>query len=347
MKKISNFNLISLMIIILFTTVYGEGIYVIIKESGIDAYIGVLFSIIISIPFLLIFNFLFNYEPSLNIFEKNKKLFKYSFIPNLIFVLFSILISCIQFFNLTNFLVSQFLSETNPFIIGFIFSVLIIYLCSKDLSSLFKTSTIFLIINFNLFFISILGLFNEFSFKNLFPILENGIYFPFISAIKIFLINICPLFLVLFVPKDKIINYNKNNTFISYFVYIILSLLMLIFTIGVLGGDLVKLYQYPEYIVLRRINFLNFLTRIENILFIQWIFGLFILMSFSAFIVKEKLKFKYSNIIIGLLILILSLNCFKSLTIFNEFMYYTYPFISFIFVIYIIILFIKCKIKTS
>ena len=122
---------------------------------------------------------------------------------------------------------------------------------------------------------------------------------------------------------------------------------MLIFTIGVLGGDLVKLYQYPEYIVLRRINFLNFLTRIENILFIQWIFGLFILMSFSAFIVKEKLKFKYNNIIIGLLILILSLNCFKSLTIFNEFMYYIYPFISFIFVIYIIILFIKCKIKTS
>ena len=68
MKKISNFNLISLMIIILFTTIYGEGIYVIIKGSGTDSYISILLSIIISLPFLYIFNFLFNYEPSLNIF---------------------------------------------------------------------------------------------------------------------------------------------------------------------------------------------------------------------------------------------------------------------------------------
>lgn len=343
MKKVSNFNLISLMIIVLFTTIYGEGIYVVIRDAGRDSYISLLFSIIISIPFLFIFNFLFNYEPSLNIFEKNKKLFKYSFVPNTIFVLFSLLISIIQMFNLTNFLVTQFLSETNPFVIGFIFSILIIYLCSKDLSSLFKSSTIFLFINFSLFFISVLGLLNEFDFNNLFPILEDGLYSSFVSSFKLFFINICPLFLILFVPKDKIINYNKNSTFISYFVYIILSLLMLIFTIGVMGIDLVKLYQYPEYIVLRRINFLNFLTRIENILFIQWIFGLFILMSFSAFIVKDRFNFKYSHVITGLFILILSLNCFKSLTIFNEFMYYIYPFISIIFIVYIIILFWKCK----
>lgn len=343
MKKISNFNLISLMIIILFTTIYGEGIYVIIKGSGTDSYISILLSIIISLPFLYIFNFLFNYEPSLNIFEKNKRLFKFHFIPNLIIILYALLIVSVQMFNLTNFLVSQLLAETNPIIIGSIFTVLIIYLCTKDLSTLLKTATIFLFINFTLFIISVLGLIPEFNYDNLFPILENGLKGPIISAIKLFSINICPLFFVLLIPKDKVINYKNRSTYFSYFIYLLLSLTMAIFTIGTLGIDLSRLYQYPEYIVLRRINFLNFLTRIENMLFIQWIFGLFVLMGFSTFVIKEKIKFKYNHIIISLLILFLSIYCFNSLTIFNEFMYNIFPYVSSVFVIYIIIFFIKSK----
>ena len=343
MKKISNFNLISLMIIILFTTIYGEGIYVIIKGSGTDSYISILLSIIISLPFLYIFNFLFNYEPSLNIFEKNKRLFKFYFIPNLIIILYALLIVSVQMFNLTNFLVSQLLAETNPIIIGSIFTILIIYLCTKDLSTLLKTATIFLFINFTLFIISVLGLIPEFNYDNLFPILENGLKGPIISAVKLFLINICPLFFVLLIPKDKVINYKNRSTYFSYFIYLLLSLTMAIFTIGTLGIDLSRLYQYPEYIVLRRINFLNFLTRIENMLFIQWTFGLFVLMGFSTFVIKEKIKFKYNHIIISLLILFLSIYCFNSLTIFNEFMYNIFPYVSSIFVIYIIIFFVKSK----
>lgn len=345
MKKINNYNIISLMIIILFTTTYGEGIYVIIKESGVDSYVSIILSIIISLPLLYIFNKIFNYEPNLNIFEKNKKLFKNSFIPNLIIILFALLIASIQMFNLTNFLVSQFLSETNPLIISSIFTILIIYLTTKDLSCLAKTSTLFLIINLILFFISIIGLFPQVKLNNLLPFLESGLKNPIISSIKLFLINISPLFFILIIPKNKVINYKNNNVYISYIMYIFLSLTMIILTIGTLGINLSKLYQYPEYIVLRRINFMDFLTRIENLLFTEWIFGLFTLMSFSAFTIKTKLNFKYSHIIIPIIILITSSICFKSLTVFNEFMYYIYPYISIIFIIYIIILFIKTQKK--
>ena len=263
--------------------------------------------------------------------------------PNLIIILYALLIVSVQMFNLTNFLVSQLLAETNPIIIGSIFTILIIYLCTKDLSTLLKTATIFLFINFTLFIISVLGLIPEFNYDNLFPILENGLKGPIISAVKLFLINICPLFFVLLIPKDKVINYKNRSTYFSYFIYLLLSLTMAIFTIGTLGIDLSRLYQYPEYIVLRRINFLNFLTRIENMLFIQWTFGLFVLMGFSTFVIKEKIKFKYNHIIISLLILFLSIYCFNSLTIFNEFMYNIFPYVSSIFVIYIIIFFVKSK----
>lgn len=333
------------MIIILFTTTYGEGIYVIIKGSGVDSYISIILSIIFSLPLLYIFNKIFNYEPSLNIFEKNKKLFKNPIIPNTIIILFATLISAIQMFNLTNFLVSQFLSETNPLIISSIFTILIIYLITQDLSCLTKISTIFLGINLLLFLISIIGLIPQVKLNNLLPFLEKGVTTPIISSIKLFLINISPLFFVLIIPKNKIINYKNKHLYLSYITYILLSLTMIILTIGTLGINLSKLYQYPEYIVLRRINFMNFLTRIENLLFTEWIFGLFTLMSFSTFTIKTKLNFKYSNIIIPIIILITSSLCFKSLTVFNEFMYYIYPYISIIFIIYIIILYIKIKKK--
>lgn len=333
------------MIIILFTTTYGEGIYVIIKGSGVDSYISIILSIIFSLPLLYIFNKIFNYEPSLNIFEKNKKLFKNPIIPNTIIILFATLISAIQMFNLTNFLVSQFLSETNPLIISSIFTILIIYLITQDLSCLTKISTIFLGINLLLFLISIIGLIPQVKLNNLLPFLEKGVTPPIISSIKLFLINISPLFFVLIIPKNKIINYKNKHLYLSYITYILLSLTMIILTIGTLGINLSKLYQYPEYIVLRRINFMNFLTRIENLLFTEWIFGLFTLMSFSAFTIKTKLNFKYFNIIIPIIILITSSLCFKSLTVFNEFMYYIYPYISIIFIIYIIILYIKIKKK--
>lgn len=342
MKKINNYNLISLMIIILFTTTYGEGIYVIIKGSGVNAYISIILSIILSIPSLFIFNTLFNYEPDLNIFEKNKKLFKNYFIPNIVVILFALLNGSIQLFNLTNFLVSQFLSETDPLIISSIFTILIIYLLTKDLSCLAKTSTIFLGINLVLFTISIIGLTNQVKLDNLLPFLENGLTPSIISSLKLYLINICPLYFLLLIPKNKVINFSNKNVYFSYFIYITLSLIMIILTIGTLGINLSKLYQYPEYIVLRRINFLDFLTRIENLLFTEWIFGLFTLMAFSVFVIKENFKFKYSNIFICIAILVLSLY-FKTLTIFNEFMYNIYPYISLIFIIYILITFVKTK----
>lgn len=343
MKKINNYNIISLMIIILFTTTYGEGIYVIIKQSGVDSYISIILSIFFSLPLLYIFNKIFNYEPNLNIFEKNKKLFKNSIIPNTIIILFALLISAIQMFNLTNFLVSQFLSETNPLIISSIFTILIIYLIKQDMSCLAKISTIFLGINLILFLISIIGLMPQVKLNNLLPFLEKGITQPILSSVKLFLINISPLFFILIIPKNKIINYKNKHLYLSYLTYILLSLTMIILTIGTLGINLSKLYQYPEYIVLRRINFMNFLTRIENLLFTEWIFGLFTLMSFGAYTIKTKLNFKYSNIIIPIIILITSSACFKSLTVFNEFMYYIYPYISIIFIIYIIILYIKIE----
>ena len=228
-----------------------------------------------------------------------------------------------------------------------LFTILLIYLCTKDTSTLCKISSIILPINLLLFIIALIGILPQFKIDNLLPFLEHGLKNPILGSIYIFLINICPIFFILLIPKDKVTNFKTKNIYIAYTIYFILSIITTIFTIGTLGINLSKLYQYPEYILLRRFNFFDFLTRMENILFIQWIFGLFIFIGLCTITIKEQLKFKYNHIIISILILFVSLKGFKTLTLFNEFTYYIYPYISLIFLLFIIIIFIKTKRKPN
>ena len=347
MKKITSANLNALILTMLFSLFYGEGTFAIIKQSGVDSYLCVLLSIIFTIPLILIFSYLFSYEDKLDIFKKNKKIFGFSFIPNIIICLFAVLIGSMAMFNLTNFLVTQYLYETPPLAIGIIFSILVMFVCTKDMSTLFKSSTIFLTINLILSFIAILGLIPEFEMDNLLPFLEHGVYNPLIGALYIVLINIVPVFLILIVPKERVLNFKKKHFFISYSVFILLAIVMILFVLGTLGVNLARLYQYPEYIVLRKVNIFDFLNRVENVLVIQWIFGLFTVISFCVFVLREYFKFKYTIHIGIILILLVSYFLFNNLTNFNTFVYNIYPFISIFFLVFMIVSAIVVRIKSK
>ena len=347
MKKITSTNLNALILTMLFSLFYGEGTFALIKRSGVDSYLSILLSIIITIPLILVFNYLFSYEPSLNIFKKNKKIFSFSLIPNIVICLFAILLGSMAMFNLTNFTVTQYLYETPPLVIGIIFTVLTIFMCTKDISVLLRCSTIFLTINLILSFIALLGLIPEFEMENLLPFLADGAINPLIGSLYVVLINIVPVFLILLIPKEKVASFKTKHFFISYSMFIVLALTMIIFVLGTLGIDLAKLYQYPEYIVLRRVNIFDFLNRIENVLVIQWIFGLFTVISFSVFVLKEYVNFKYTAHIGSLIILLISYFAFNNLTTFNTFVYNIYPFVATAFLIFMIITAIIAKIKKT
>lgn len=345
MKKITSTNFNALILTMLFSLFYGEGTFALIKKSGVDSYLSILLSIIITIPLILVFNYLFSYEPKLNIFKKNKKIYRFSFLPNIIICLFALLLGSMAMFNLTNFTVTQYLYETPPLAIGIIFTCLTIFMCTKDLSVLFKCSTIFLTVNLVLSFISVIGLIPELELENLLPFLADGAINPLIGSIYVVLINIIPVFLILLIPKEKVNGFKTKHLFISYSMFIVLALTMVIFVLATLGVDLAKLYQYPEYIVLRRVNIFDFLNRIENVLVIQWIFGLFTVISFSVFIIKEYINFKYTVHITSFIILLLSYFAFTNLTIFNVFVYNIYPFVSVFFLIFMLITGFTAKIK--
>ncbi len=129
---------------------------------------------------------------------------------------------------------------------------------------------------------------------------------------------------------------------IFYIISILFILLISVFTIGVLGQYLASFYQYPEYILLKKVNLFGFIDRIENILSIGWILSTYatltLIIYYISNFIKKNDKGNIIPFIITLLIILSSIFIFKNNTTFNMYITNIYPYIiSILFIIMIII----------
>lgn len=345
-NKINYLQFSTLFIIGIFTSFLGVSFVGLMKTAKIDSWISIIIAGIVGCIFIGLFIYIFNYEPSLPLNEKIKKLFgkKIGFMINAIIFLIMLMTGINMMYNLINFIVSQFLSETSFFLIGILFSFIIIYINIKGIETLSRTSLILLTINLILYVTSSVGLIPSVEIENFKPILSTGVPDVIIGALIVVSLNILPTISLLIIPKDQIVKKEKYKKFfwISYAIVFILMLLSVVTVIGNLGIELTSVYQYPEYIMLKRVNIFSFLDRIENFIVIQWIFGLFTTISFIVYFLTNTIKTNHKSkvlpIIITLIILYAALNLFPTNTSFNHYSYYVAPYIRGALVIFFLLI---------
>ncbi len=97
----------------------------------------------------------------------------------------------------------------------------------------------------------------------------------------------------------------KNKLAGKFIFSTITVILMCIYIIGVLGPNLIEIYRYPEYMVLKKIKIFNFIEKVENIISIAWLFDLFMALGISGENIKECLPKKHRNITFFLILIIL------------------------------------------
>lgn len=345
-NKISSLQFSTLMIYPILSLFSGIGLYNIVKTAEIDAYISTIISTIIGLFIIALFIFIFNYKKELTLPEKNIHLFGQT-IGTIINYLISILIAFVGIcliYSISNFIVSQFLTETPIYIILIFLGLVIIYNVTKGIEVIARTGVIFFIIIFILTLISTFGLIPFFDISNIKPILENGIQKPLTAGVSLTLTNIIPIFVMLIIPKDKIVANNKVSKYIIifYFIGMLFIFLATILTIGALGIHLIKIFPHPEYMVLKKISILGFIDRIENIIYVKWLLNDFISFSlivyFIANSIKNKNKQKVLPIIITIIIMVISQYLFKDNTEFKWFIHNIYPYLNLLlFIIFIII----------
>jgi len=341
-KSIQFASLIVFPILSLFT---GIGTHNIIRIAKVDSYMSPIIAGILGILILLMFIYIFNYETNKTIVEKNKHLFGniLGTIINYIISILFLIIGVTLIYNITNFAISQFLAETPLLIFMLVLGSVLVYNVSLGIENISRVGIIFLGIILLLTIISTFGTIPNIELSNIKPILEFGIDRPIYGGIFLLLGDIVPLFSLLIIKKDYLMDKDKSNKYLTifYILGIILITMAIFLTISSLGIYLSLEYQYPEYTVLKKITLFGFIDRIENFVYVKWILSsimyLSIILYYVSYNINKNSKKLVPTILVSIIIFI-SLYLFKNNTIFYNFTRTIYPYIGLaILMIFIII----------
>ncbi len=350
MKKINNFEISSLIVIITVTLYAGINLGILKECTGINSWFTVIISNIIGIIPLLMYLYISNYQKDLPINQKINTLFKkWGILINIFLCLIFFTLCMTILYNINNYITSQLLYRTPHIVIAILLMSLSTYHISKGIDSITKVSFILLVFNIVLSCIGLFPLVPDINIENFMPILQFGTDKILPSAIKLSSINTLPIILISIIPKEKSENlqkYNKN-IIIAYLIGCIIALSIIIQTYGVLGANLVKLFEYPEYIVYKKITLLGFLERVENIIASQWISGSYIYMTLIIYYIANNINIKNQtinkkntiiSIIIAIILITVKITIFKNNTIFHNYTKKIFPYICMsLFLFYIII----------
>lgn len=346
MKKISNLEFGSLFIVLIITINSGINKGLLLDNTGINTWFTLLISYILGIIPILLFLYISNHLENNTLNEKIKLLYQklHILLKVILFIVFFIL-GFTLLFNISKIVTSQFLYRTPPFLCSLLLMIVTSHAANKGINTISRLSLILLTFNLILYFISYSSLIEFFDIENLKPFLKEETKEIFKTSLLVCSDVILPILILLVIPKNQIDHKNKYNqtVIISYIIGCIISISIVALSMGILGVYLTKLFEHPEYIVLKKVKLFGFLERIENIVYNQWVFGNFIYISLIVYYLKSTIKIKiidkkYITYIIAILLLVCSTLIFKNNTYFNNYISNIFPYIiAILFPIYIIL----------
>lgn len=346
-KKISSLQFSILTILPILSLFGGIGLYDILKIAKIDAYISTIITTILGFIVIAMFIYIFNYKEKLSLPEKNIYLFGkiIGTIINYILCALMFFIALTLIYSISNFIITQFLTKTPMIIILLFMGIIMIYTVSKGIEVIARAEIIFFAIVILLTIISTLGVIPYFDVDNLKPYMADGSNKPIYAGIYFLFTNVVPITVMLIYPKANICNKNKTTKYIivAYLIAMLFIFLATFLTIGALGIELIELFPHPEYMVLKKISFLGFIERIENVIYTKWLLNNFICFSLIIYYITNSIrkcnKQKLLPIIVTTSVMVLSQLLFKDNTQFKWFIFNIYPYLNLaLFIILIIII---------
>lgn len=354
-STIRNLEVNILMIFIMFSSIIGIALNAYITTCYNDAWFAPLIGMFIGIIPVLINLYIINYKTNLDINEKNNLLFgKFGKILNLLLASCILFNAMVDYYNLTNFVSSEYLYNTPQVFISLIFSIPILYLFIKDIRVICRVGNILFFMAMVVYFISLFGLIYQVKLDNLMPVLRHGIEPTIIGSLKHISYIVLPTFILTIIPKDYVRNNKQFNKrfIITYIVGSILTLIVTFVVMGVFGIELSILYQYPIFNILKRISFIEIFARVESLLAIEWIFYIFLSIVLCYYYLRKtientfNIKNKLFYLVLIFILLYISPRIFYNSTIALSFVQNIYPIINglFLFIIPVIIA-IRIKLK--
>lgn len=190
----------------------------------------------------------------------------------------------------SEFLTTVVMNLTPPFFFKVSLLFLAAYAAYKGIENLARLSELFAPIIMLVVLVAILSLVKDMDPKEFLPLMESGLLPAFSSGFYFVSSNIEIALMAVVLPflNDR----SKLKT-----VYIAFPLLLGIFifiltatVIALFGDDLAKNLTYPFYNAVRLIQLGNFIERVEVFHVVLWIFGLFVKLSLSLYVIALGLS---------------------------------------------------------
>ena len=288
---ITNKQKVSLVYFITNSFFLASGYSLIFNTSGKDSWISMIVGSFLGVIIICIFNkYIFNKKRNY-ILNNNINI-----ISKLFMYIFFIFIFFINILVVRIFATSFFLTKTPGLLITIPFILLCYYNAKKGLNSIAKISEILLPISIALIILSMIAVLKDGSVDSFMPILTIGKSKILLSSLYFAIFTAIPQILLFDIKIDKNIHIK------SYLASTMITIAIGTIIIFSLGPYLIKIYRFPEYMVLKQIKIFNFIEKIENLIGLIWFFDLFISASLCIYNINKLNK---DNDILNIFILII------------------------------------------
>lgn len=317
--RLNSITLSIMFVLLINSSLLGILIPYLLTETKTSLIISLGISFILGFIILFIFFKVFNYLPDKNIFEKIDYIFPkvISKIINIFILLCCFIYLSIIFFRISTFISSEFLTESPDYVVPIILVTQIIYFSCFDVGTSSRIAVISLFIGLIMYMTNIFTLIQDIDFNNFRPILNNTINILSKSSITYILVYMCPLFLLLLIPKNNLIDKNKieKRFILTYIISFISSSIISIAIMGVLGYNISVIYNYPSYAVLKTMNVFSFLDNLENLNILVLVLFMSYTCGYSLLFIKYGINYLFKNNKVNKIIFILIILCFLFITI--------------------------------
>jgi spore germination protein KB len=255
---------------------------ILVTEAKQDAWIAGILGVGVGLLSVWLYSTLGNLFPNKTLVEYSEEILGkwIGKAISLLFFGFSFTLAALVLRNIGDFMTTKIMPETPIESLHIIFLLIVIIGTRLGLEVLARSAEILFPWFIILFLLLVFLLFPEIKFKNIQPILEEGIKPILRSAIPF--IEFPFLELVIFLMIFPYVNRTKEagkaflmGTMIGGIILIILTVLAIL----VLGADITSMDMYPTYEIAKKINIVNFLQRIEAIVAVMWFISIYFKLS--------------------------------------------------------------------
>lgn len=328
MKQIRLIEYNSMIWFLLRASLVGTGTSFVLTLARQDSLFSILLAFLLGFIPIILFNKLKKMNPNKSIISLNNELSFFGKILNIIMMISVFAFIFMLFWNLTNFISTEFLYKTPSLFVGLCFMLPIIYAGTKDFDVVSKISLICFYVIMMFLILIIAGLTKEIDISNLNPLFQISSNNLVKSVLFILCYNVLPIFLLLIIPENKVKKSTIKSTFAFYGLTFLSILNFFFIIISCFSPELAVLYDYTEFHIFKRVSLGDFIDKVESFLSIEWIIGLIVSIIIGIHYLKKaytemynvnRMKSNIFTFIICVLLVILSNYLFKNLTEFENF----------------------------